>query len=178
MRMTTKQWGCATYIYVKEVLGVIQPLHTDLQSSSMAFAPTDHVATEALAWLQSADTSIELGSQPCARGLQDPVRALYLPHDCSEQLLHLTPANTEKTAEIKAGIKHKTPLNISDCWLVMLCGATEAAIKLRGLTPVIQVMTGLTSFCTFHFKTSLFVSVRAPFIIRVTHNVDIWKTNS
>lgn len=62
-----------THVDVKEILGVVQPLHADLQPSPVASVPADHVAAEALARLQSADTCIELGSQPCAWGLQDPV---------------------------------------------------------------------------------------------------------
>lgn len=58
-----------THINVKKLLRIVQPLHSNLFSSRMASAPAHHVSTEALAWLQSADSSIELGSQPGAGGL-------------------------------------------------------------------------------------------------------------
>lgn len=58
-----------THVYDEELLGVVQSLHTDLEAQPMAFAPANHVATEALAGLQRADTGVELGSQPCAGGL-------------------------------------------------------------------------------------------------------------
>lgn len=60
-----------TYIDVKELLRVVQTLHTDLNPSPIVSVPA--VAIEALAGLQRADSRVELGSQSGAWSLQDPV---------------------------------------------------------------------------------------------------------
>lgn len=114
-----------THVYVKKLQGVVQTLHPDLYSSAVASAPAHRVATEALAGLQSADTSVELGSQPGAGGLQDPVWTLDLPHCWSEQL----PSSPLQTG---GGNRLRITLNVGHSWaeftvLLSLGEETEAA---------------------------------------------------